>query len=244
MKIVALLLIILSISITFSQETTSKKLPPIEMLKKGKEGERQNFYELPSEMDYKIFNSKGKLVDSGHALFVDYTNYEPDFYFIHFDGSIHQFEKEYTANKQSFSFLILIGFSFIVITICLVFVMIRLKRTKKEQIKLLNDLKSEKNSGFGYFTQNINFTENATLNKHKIEKQQAIKLNDSDWKIINTIMNNSTISNKELANQVALSVEGTRSSLKKMYRIFDIPSSRNMRLALVIKIVQISKQLQ
>jgi hypothetical protein len=242
MKIVALLLIIFSLSITFSQEINSKNLPPIEMLKKGKEGERQNFYELPSKMDYKVFNSKGKLVDSGHALFVDYTNYEPGFYFIQFDGNTHEFEKEYTANKQSFSFIILIGFSFLLITIGLVFVMFRLKLIKNEQTKLLNDLKSQKNSGFGNSTQNINFTENSTLNKHQIEKQLAIKLNDSDWKIINTIMNNSTISNKELANQVALSLEGTRSSLKKMYRIFNIPSSRNMRLTLVIKIVQISKQ--
>ncbi len=75
------------------------------------------------------------------------------------------------------------------------------------------------------------------INKHKLEKSINGVLNESDWKIINALCKKPTIKNREIANKISLSTEGVRSSLKKMYRLFNIQgSSDELRMKLVLKI--------
>ena len=81
------------------------------------------------------------------------------------------------------------------------------------------------------------------LEKELLEKEIDAKLNESDWLIIQALYKNPAQSNKELADKVALSVEGTRSSLKKMYRLFEIADSRNKKLALVLTISDLENDL-
>ena len=79
------------------------------------------------------------------------------------------------------------------------------------------------------------------LDRDKLIAHIDANLNESDWIIIQTLYKDPAISNKELADLVALSVEGTKSSLKKMYKHFEIPSSRSMKLSLIIKVIAISQ---
>ena len=78
------------------------------------------------------------------------------------------------------------------------------------------------------------------LDKQKIEATINAKLNETDWKILNIIYDNPSISNREIADKVSLSLEGTSSSLRKMYRIANLKSSGNKKLALVIEVTKIS----
>ncbi len=81
------------------------------------------------------------------------------------------------------------------------------------------------------------------LDKAKIETAIDGSLNETDWKILNLCYQNPVISNKELADQVLRSLDGTGSSLKKMYRLFDIQGVKNKKVALVMLATQISNDI-
>jgi len=78
------------------------------------------------------------------------------------------------------------------------------------------------------------------LDKEKIQLSINKKLNDSYWKILNIVFINPVIVNKEIAEKVNLSVEGTSSSLRKMYRLFNLDNSKDKKLALVMEAARIS----
>lgn len=245
MKLILLLFTSLIFIISFGQNEPSQNMPPVEMLQ-GNE-ELKNIYELPFQTDFKIYDRKGALIDSGNAQFIDYTNYKAGTYFIKYDNQTKTFEKKQSTNNphlntESNFLFIMLASAIVLIVILLSYFGVRLRRYKKEQSKLLQDIEGLKSLPVSDLQGSLTIADKVILDRNKVEIEIASKLNESDWKIIDLLMDHPSISNKELAGRVSLSVEGTRSSLKKMYRIFEIPSSRNMRLTLVIKLVQISKQ--
>ena len=80
------------------------------------------------------------------------------------------------------------------------------------------------------------------LDFKKIESFIDAKLNESDQNILTTLYNDPVISNKELSEKVSLSYEGASSSLRKMYRLFDMKRTKNMKLALIMKATHISDE--
>ena len=81
------------------------------------------------------------------------------------------------------------------------------------------------------------------LNRKKIELALGGRINDSDWRILTTLTANPTLANKELAAMVALSQEGVKSALKKLYRLFELEKSKeNQRLSMVIKAIKLSSE--
>ena len=87
----------------------------------------------------------------------------------------------------------------------------------------------------------VNNAERPKLNKGLILAAADGSLNDSDWKILNVLYESPGINNREISKKVSLSVDGVRSSLRKMYRLFDIPKSKkNQRIALVVIAINIS----
>jgi hypothetical protein len=88
---------------------------------------------------------------------------------------------------------------------------------------------------------NIDNLEKIELNKDEIEKKTNTKLNQTDWKILNILSETPTITNKLLAEKLYLSVPGIRSSLSKMYAVFNIdPGYRDKRLLLIIEATKLS----
>lgn len=91
MRLVATIILSSIISVSaFGQTEPSKKLPPLKML--PKDGEVKSIYELPEKTDYKIFDAKGKMVSSGNAEFIDYTDYKKGIYFVNFGDRKETFE--------------------------------------------------------------------------------------------------------------------------------------------------------
>ncbi len=87
----------------------------------------------------------------------------------------------------------------------------------------------------------VNNADRPKLKKDMILAAADGNLNDSDWKILNALYESPGINNREISNKVALSIDGVRSSLRKMYRLFDIPKSqKNQRIALVVIAINIS----
>jgi len=82
-----------------------------------------------------------------------------------------------------------------------------------------------------------------TWSKAAIEKIWEVKLNESDWKIIDTIKNDPMLNNQEIADNVTLSLEGVRSSLKKMYRLANLEKrSPNQKLNLIHNLLKALNQ--
>ena len=80
------------------------------------------------------------------------------------------------------------------------------------------------------------------VDREKVNTAAENKLNESDLKILTELCRQPTIANKDIAEQVYLSLEGVKSSFKKMYDLFDITaSSRNKKLALAIRVMTLSE---
>lgn len=79
-----------------------------------------------------------------------------------------------------------------------------------------------------------------SLDKNKLEKAINSKIGESSWMILNLIFSNPSISNKELAKEVSLSLEGVSSSLRRMYQTFDIPTTSNKKITLIMEVTRLS----
>lgn len=74
----------------------------------------------------------------------------------------------------------------------------------------------------------------SSWDKSVIEKIFDAKINESDWQILNILRNDPMSNNAQIAEAVNLSIEGVRSSLKKMYRLANLEKrSENQRLSLI-----------
>jgi hypothetical protein len=118
---------------------------------------------------------------------------------------------------------------------------LRYSKNIKERTNLLNEIEILKYTKESRQLLDIEPTIELKLNKEKVQLSVESKLNETDWKILNIVFDNPVIVNKEIAEGVSLSVEGVSSSLRKMYRLFEIDNSKNKKMALVMQAAKISR---
>ncbi|WP_321540832.1 winged helix-turn-helix domain-containing protein [Flavobacterium piscinae] len=68
------------------------------------------------------------------------------------------------------------------------------------------------------------------------------KLNETDWNVLNILLKEPDISNKELAEKAFMSVDGIGSSLRRMYLYFDIKESKYKKIALITVAIKASNE--
>jgi tetratricopeptide (TPR) repeat protein len=78
------------------------------------------------------------------------------------------------------------------------------------------------------------------LVREKIEKSINRKLNATDWNVLNILLKEPDISNKEIAEKAFLSVDGIGSSLRRMYMYFDIKESKYKKISLIMEAIKAS----
>jgi hypothetical protein len=81
------------------------------------------------------------------------------------------------------------------------------------------------------------------INRDRIDSNIKTHLNDTDWKIISLLNKDPFLCNKELAEKVNRSEEGTSSSLRKMYRQLKITVKTNKKLALLKEAIRLSQNI-
>ncbi|NQX98531.1 MAG: winged helix-turn-helix domain-containing protein, partial [Flavobacteriales bacterium] len=148
----------------------------------------------------------------------------------------YQYEKQVAIDKVAYlkqqkldaltlqyeRYIIAGGFVLLLILVS-VFLRIRFIKRLAEKKLLLQEIKLLKTETV--IKKAVNSSESNKqfeLDKSKIEISIGASLNQSDWKILTTLYLNPVISNKEISAQVFLSIAGVRSSLGKLYRLFDI----------------------
>ncbi len=116
------------------------------------------------------------------------------------------------------------------------------RQQEAETDKLLSQIKLLKTDNALRKTEAAPILAEFEINKEKVNALAENRLNESDWKILDEICNHPTIANKDIASTVFLSLEGVKSSFKKMYDLFEITASgRNKKLALAIHVMKISE---
>ena len=81
-----------------------------------------------------------------------------------------------------------------------------------------------------------------SLNRESIEIALERSLNETDWNVLNLLLDDPTITNAKLADRACLSVDGIGSSLRRMYSYFDTTETKYKKLALLHAAITISKK--
>ena len=65
-------------------------------------------------------------------------------------------------------------------------------------------------------------------------------MNETDWSILQILLENPTAMNKEIAEKANLSIDGVGSSLRRMYEYFEIHETKYKKIALLHNSIKIS----
>ena len=80
------------------------------------------------------------------------------------------------------------------------------------------------------------------LDRVAIEKYINRSINETDWKVLNILLNDPSISNNEIAKLAYMSLDGIGSSLRRMYEYFELKDTKYKKIALIIKVINICKE--
>lgn len=78
------------------------------------------------------------------------------------------------------------------------------------------------------------------LIRSKIEDGIGKKINETDWNVLNILLEDPVISNKDIAAKAFLTVDGIGSCLRRMYVAFDLKESKYKKIALIMKAIKLS----
>lgn len=145
-----------------------------------------------------------------------------------------QSKKEMSHFKKMFSIALL---SLFTVLLVIGYFRIKIKANRGERSALLEEIEQLKKNGLEVQQNAVSTFE---LNRAKLEEHIQKKMNETDWSVLNVLLENPVISNKELAEKVFLSSDGVGSSLRRMYAIFDIQESKYMKIGLLLKTIKIS----
>lgn len=164
-----------------------------------------------------------------------------------------EYQKELSAEKrnndietrdlkrsQSAQLVVIISIALGALVILFLFFRWKNMQSNREQEALLeeiNSLKAKQNKDEG-ISDAIGFR----LDREKIEAAIDRKINETDWNVLNILLDDPVISNKDIAAKAFLSVDGIGSSLRRMYDFFEIKESKYKKISLLLEAVKISNQ--
>ena len=151
----------------------------------------------------------------------------------------HEQEKAALKVKQVKRSSFLIGFFIVVILMVLSFFFLRNKKNTQQRNRLLEEIKFLKNQNLTVVSY-----DKFELNKEKIDRYINRVLNETDWSILQILLDNPIVLNKEISEKAMLSVDGVGSSLRRMYDYFEIRDTKYKKIALLNKAIKISESIQ
>lgn len=187
---------------------------------------------------YAVYNDSVLKDQSNLELMKEAVNQEFKIKLLKNKQSFEQSENDLKRN-QSKKLLIIIVTSLIIISILFFYFRKKSIQNQKMRVALLEEIKKLKSND----TTNIVVNSNEyTLNREKIESFINRKLNDTDWNVLNILLKEPDISNKEIAEKAFMSVDGIGSSLRRMYLYFDIKESKYKKISLITEAIKASSK--
>ena len=124
------------------------------------------------------------------------------------------------------------------IGVLVVYFRFKIRKNSKQKDKLLSEIESLKHAS----TTNPLIPSNLfQLDRQKIEREINRKMNETDWAVLNVLLEDPVIPNKEIAEKVFKSLDGVGSSLRRMYEYFEVKESRYKKISLLMEAVKLSK---
>lgn len=144
-------------------------------------------------------------------------------------------------DRQSLSQLrtvlgLIVGFGAVLAMLVVFILKMRATQEKKRQ-QLLDDIQFLKSSD-----RNMAIPTVESLHRKSIENSIGRSLNETDWNVLNLLLDVPTITNAKLADKACLSVDGIGSSLRRMYGYFNITETKYKKIALLHAAITISKE--
>ena len=131
---------------------------------------------------------------------------------------------------------LVVGFGAVLAMLVVFILKMRAAQEEKRQ-RLLDEIQNLKSS-----ERNVAIPTFASLNRDRIENSLGRPLNETDWNVLNLLLDAPTITNAKLADKACLSVDGIGSSLRRMYGYFDITETKYKKIALLHAAITISKE--
>jgi len=198
----------------------------------------QNKYDLSLKMyeNYTVYNDSIQQEKNNFAVVSEAV--KNDFELKVYENKLEN-ENEKTALKVSQrkrTFAITIASTLLIF--CVVFYF--RSKMKKDQAKrdvLLDEIEKLKNNADKGLIVDSNKFE---LVREKIEHSINRNLNETDWKVLNMLLDDPVITNKEIAEKAFMSVDGIGSSLRRMYEYFEIKESKYKKISLLLEAIKTS----
>lgn len=159
------------------------------------------------------------------------TEYEIKLYNEKFENEQVQSQLKLNQLKRTFSILLA---SSIIILLIIFYARSNIISRQKEKEILLKEIKHLKSVG----NSSINLSpQGFELHRGKIEESIDRKMNETDWKVLNILLDDPVISNKEIAEKAFLTIDAC---LRRMYLAFDIKESKYKKISLIMKAIKLS----
>ncbi|MFQ3326820.1 MAG: tetratricopeptide (TPR) repeat protein, partial [Salibacteraceae bacterium] len=143
-------------------------------------------------------------------------------------------ELEVRQLKRTFG---IISISAIIISLLIFFLFSMSRKNKKRRNQLLDEIKKLKRNTNNELVLDSNRFD---LSREKIELKLDRKLNETDWKVLNLLLDDPSITNKEIAEKAFLSLDGIGSTLRRMYEYFEIKESKYKKILLLLEAIKVS----
>ncbi|MDX1907901.1 MAG: tetratricopeptide repeat protein [Bacteroidia bacterium] len=185
---------------------------------------------------YVVYNDSIVKEQSNLELIKEAVNQEFKIKLLETQKSFEQSEKE--LKRSQIIKLSVTVFVFVLLVSSIFFYFRRrIHSDRKRREELVEEIEKLKKSGTFMIS---GATETFQLDRVKIETAIQRRLNETDWNVLNVLSRNPVISNKEIATQVFMSVDGIGSALRRMYDYFEIEESKYKKTDLIRKAIQIS----
>ena len=148
-----------------------------------------------------------------------------------------QKEKAALASKQQQKTYGIILGSIILIVGIIFYFNRNIKKNRKKRDELLQEIAKLKTNETNNLVLNTNEFQ---LVREKIEQAINRKLNETDWNVLNILLKEPNLANKEIAEKAYLSVDGIGSSLRRMYVYFEIKESKYKKISLITEAIKAS----
>ena len=148
-------------------------------------------------------------------------------------------EKESAIVRLTYTYRIYFILSLTILLVILFVYVLRVKnlKTRKELDSLLLEINTlKRKEKLNLLVDSSNFE----LNQERIQKSINRKLNKTDWGVLNVLLDNPEVSNKEISEKVFLSIDGIGSSLRRMYSFFKLKETKYKKVLLIKKAIEIS----
>lgn len=152
-----------------------------------------------------------------------------------------QWEGQQARNRQEvkqLKTLLALVLGFVVIIGLFITAMVRMRRIHRSRKVELMDQIEELHQSSGQTV--ILETPALELDRDRLDRNLDRPLNDTDWNVLNILLEDPAITNRGIAEKAHLSVDGIGSSLRRMYQSFDIKETKYKKMALLHVAMKVS----